>query len=305
MLAVPLPPQALHLPFEDPPFRMAMALVACPEADWFEIDARYPDELAERRALLATRRDEVFAALPDSEAARAEALELIADHLPRHRPAWFARQGRTLRNHLTGEAWDLDAPPHDPLELAARLVQEDLCVIAPGAEGPCFTAGVVCFPSRWRLAEKIGKPLMAVHGPVPLYAERLGAAVDRFMGALKPGRVASRRNWSLTDDAALFQPRGKWRTDTDASITPDNAGDRIFLRAERQSFRLLPRSGAVLFGIRVHSYPLVRVGAEPGAAARLAAAVRALPEPIQAYKSFPVYGAALLAWLDRMSGSAG
>jgi hypothetical protein len=298
MLAVPLPPQALHLAFEDPPFRMAMALVACPEAEWFELDDRYPEEMAERRALLAARRDEVFAALPASAPARAEALELIAEHLPRHRPAWFAREGRTLLNRLTGEAWDLNASALDPLELAARLVQEDLCIIEPGTEGPRFTAGVVCFPSRWLLAEKIGKPLMAVHGPVPLYAERLGAAVDRFMGALKPGRIAVRRNWSLTDDAALFQPRGKWRTDTDSRITLANAGERVFLRTERQSFSLLPRSGAVLFGIRVHSYPLARVLTVPGAAGRLAAAVRALPEPIQAYKSFPVYGAALLAWLD-------
>ena len=41
------------------------------------------------------------------------------------------------------------------------------------ADGPVFTAGVLCFPSRWRLMEKIGKPLSAVHGPVPLYADRL------------------------------------------------------------------------------------------------------------------------------------
>ena len=50
---------------------MAMALTTVPESAWFEIDARYADEMAERRRLLAERHDDVFAALPVSDAARA------------------------------------------------------------------------------------------------------------------------------------------------------------------------------------------------------------------------------------------
>ena len=159
-----------------------------------------------------------------------------------------------LRNHLTGEAWGTG--PVDPLELAGRLVQEDLCLIQLDGDGPIFTAATLCFPSRWRLMEKIGKPLSAVHGPVPLYADRLGRPVDRFMRHLKPGHIASRLNWSLLDDPALFQPGGKWRIEGGSDITAENAGDRVFLRVERQTLRRLPVSGAVLFGIRVHVYPL-------------------------------------------------
>ena len=173
-----LPPETLHLPLPDGPFRMAMALVSCAPADWIEIDDRYPAEMAERRTLLATRHAEVFAALPASAAARAETLALLADHLATHHPAWFPRDGTTLHNRLTDETWRLDAPPLDPLELAGRLVQEDLCLIRPDTNGPVLEAAVLCAPSRWLLAEKIGHPLLAVHGPVPFYAERLGAAVD-------------------------------------------------------------------------------------------------------------------------------
>lgn len=297
----PLPPRPLPLTFEDPPYRMAMGLQPCAEAEWFALDDHYAEEMAERRALLATRHAEVFATTPGSEAARAETLEAVALHLAHHHGDWFALDGTRLHNRLTGEAWNLAAPPCDPLELAGRLVQDDLCVIAPGT---ILAAAIVCFPSRWRLAEKIGLPLMAVHGPVPLYAERLGAAVDRFMGALKPGRTALRRNWSITDDGALFQPAGKFRVERDATITPANAGARVFLRSERQSFRLLPRSGAVLFGIRVYSHPIAAVARVPGAARRLAAAARALPAPVMRYKSFPAYGEALLAYLDRAAEEA-
>ena len=111
---------------------------------------------------------------------------------------------------------------------------------------------MLCFPSRWRLHEKLGKPLAAVHGPVPLYAERLATPVDRFMAKVKPGHIASRLNWSVLDDPAMFQPTGKWREQRNTAITPDNAGERLYLRVERQTLRRLPQSGAILFGIRVH-----------------------------------------------------
>lgn len=293
-----LPREVVYLPFEDGPFRMAMGLVACPEAAWIEIDERYPAELAERRGLLASRRADVFAALPGSEPARAEVLALLAAHLPARFPAWFRREGGRLRNGLTGEEWDLDAPGCDPLELAARLVQEDLCIIRPAEGGPVLEAGVVCAPTRWRITEKIGRPLMAVHAAVPFYGERLGAPVDRFMAQIKAGRIAMRVNWSVVDSPALFQLEGKHRGERDPAFTAENAGERLHLRTERQTFRRLPGTGAVLFTIRVHSYPLMRVAAQPGVAARLAGAVRALPEEMGRYKSLPVYREALLAWLD-------
>ncbi|MBY0334269.1 MAG: DUF3445 domain-containing protein [Acetobacteraceae bacterium] len=275
-----------------------MALQPCPLPAWIEIDAHYPAEMAGRRALLAARHAEVFAAQPGSEAMRAETLALLADHLATHHPAWFRRDGGALRNALTDERWDLAAPPLDPLEIAGRLVQEDLCLICPDPAGPVLEAAVLCAPSRWRLAEKIGRPLLAVHAPVPLYAERLGAAVDRFMGAIQPGRVALRLNWSVVDDPALFQPWGRERSAGHAAITPGNAAERLHLRVERQTFRRLTASGAVVFGIRVHSTPLARVVAVPGAAARLAAAVRALPAGMLAYKALGGVREALLSCLD-------
>lgn len=292
-----LPPETIYLPFEAGAYRMAMALTTVPDSAWFELDARYGDEMAERRRLLAEQRDDVFGAFPMSDAARAETLTAVAANLTQHAPHWFARDGNALRNKLTGEVWDLAAPSCDPLELAGRLVQEDLCIIQVTDQGPIFSAAVLCFPSRWRLHEKLGRPLAQVHGPVPFYGERLSTPVDRFMAKVKPGHIASRLNWSVLDDPALFQPTGKWREQRDSAITPDNAGQRLYLRVERQTLRRLPESGAVLFAIRVHSYPLAQAITTVDAAARLAEAVRALPEETVHYKSLRVFGPALLDWL--------
>ena len=295
------PAQAIYLPFEGGPFRMSMSLTTVPESAWFEIDDRYIDELSERRRLLAVRHDDVFGALPPSDAARAEALRDIVTNLTTHVPQWFSRTGGSLHNALTGETLDLSTTVCDPLELAGRLVQEDLCIIQNADDGPRFTAAILCFPSRWRLHEKLGKPLIAVHGPVPHYAERLATPVDRFMAKVKPGHIASRLNWSVLDDPAMYQPTGKWREATNSAITPDNAGETLYLRVERQTLRRLPQSEAILFGIRVHSYLLGRAITKPEHAARLAEAVRALPEATIHYKSLKAFGPALLAWLDARS----
>jgi hypothetical protein len=262
-----------------------------------EIDARYPAEMAERRALLAARHAEVFGAEPASAAARAETLAVIADLLLRRHPDWFARQGDRLENRVTGESWDLAALLHDPLEMAGRLVAEDLCLIDTSGPAPVLTAAILCAPTRWRLAEKLGRPLAEVHGPVPLYAAKLAGPVDRFMASLRPGRLAERFTWTVLDDPALFQPTGHGRIDADPLLTPETAPDRLFLRVERQTLLRLPLSGAVLFAIRVHVYPLRRVLALPGVAADLAAAIQSLPEPLARYKSLLPIRTPLLACL--------
>lgn len=295
-------PEPVHLPFEPGPYRMAMGLTTVSDRDWFEIDALYPPEIALRRRLLRERRSDVFAALPASDAARAETLDRVTANLIEHHPDWFSRDGDRLTNHLTGETTNLGTD--DPLAIAGSLVQEDLCLIQVQDAQPIFTAAMLCFPSRWRLADKIGKPLGDVHGPVPVYADRLERPVDRFMRHLKDGHIAARLNWSILDDPTLFQPAGKWRVEDNAAITPDNAGASLYLRVERQTLRRLPRSGAILFGIRVHVYRLDRVITTPALAERLAAAVRALPDEIVHYKSLrPILGA-LLGWLDRRAATS-
>ncbi|HYZ60914.1 MAG TPA: DUF3445 domain-containing protein [Acetobacteraceae bacterium] len=290
-----LPPEPLYLPFEPGPFRMAMGLVARPADELISIDEHYPEQMTRRRALLQEWGREVLAFEPGAEPACAELLERLADVLPRRYPSWFERSEGALHNHLTAETWRLNA---DPLHAAALLVQEDLCLLQLRDGVPHLTAGILCFTPGWRLLEKLGQPLADVHGPVPFYADRLARPVDRFMRHLASGKLAERLNWGLYDNPALFRPGEHFRSALNPAVTAENAPDTLFLRVERQTLSLLERSGAVLFTIKTHVYPLRLVLAEPGAAVRLADAVRSMPPEMRLYKSFAPFRDALLACLD-------
>jgi hypothetical protein len=159
------------------------------------------------------------------------------------------------------------------------------------------------------LREKLGRTLAPIHDPVPFYGERLARPVDRFFAALKPGRVAVRLNWTVTANPALFQPSGHNRNDKPPMEISDDSGDKLFLRVERQTFRRLPQTGAVAFGIRLQVTKLAEAITRPADARRLAAAVSALPPEMSRYKSMLPIRDALFSYLrevtDREGGPKG
>ncbi len=302
----PLPEAPVYWPFDAGPFRLKLGLKPLDLADWIQIDRAYPDELAQKRRLLNERHDDVFLAADEAQPASREILDLIVAHLPRRFPEYFTADNGILLNRLTGESWPLhetaaDAP--QPLELAARLVQEDLCLMQPNEQGVYrLTAACVCFPSRWRLAEKFLRHAADIHRPVAFYDAHLGSAVDKLLQSLSVERPVWRLNWNVHETDALFQPTGMGVGQRDPTIAPDNAGARLWLRVERQTLRRLPATQAALFTIRTYLRPLGELAEHPAAAAELAAAIRQMPPATFDYKSLPVFADAALAWLDRVCG---
>lgn len=296
-----------YLPFESGRYRMAMGLQSLKLDDWIEIGPDREEQLIERQRLLQVQREEVLAILPEAEEASAELLEVLADFLPRRFPELYRRQGPRLESLTPKGSWQVAPPEAHPLLIAGHLVQEDLCLMQKDPkdkEAPYrLTAAVLCFPNRWLLAEKMGEPMLAIHDPVPAYGEKLARPVDRFLSLLKADKPVWRVNWSLSDDPALFQPRGHGRGEMDPSITRENAGKRVFLRCERQTLLRLPRSQAIVFGIRTHLHPLSALEARPEAALELAAVLRSIPEEMARYKSLLVFREAAIAYLEGLAAA--
>ena len=287
-----------YLPFEPGPHRLQMGLMALKPEDWIELDETLGATLLAKRRLLAERRGEVFAALPETEAAGAEVLALLADHLPRRFPTQYPRMNTTIAVAATGELIGIGAPGVHPLETAARLVPEDLCLMRRTDSGYILAAACVCFPSRWRLADKIGRTLGAIHGPVPDYDAALGRPVDRFFEKLAVDKPVWRLNWTIHAHSEPFQPVAPQI----GRIEPAEFAESVSLRIERQTLRRLPASGDVLFTIRTYIKPLGEIARDPETARRLAAAIENLPPAMRAYRSMATFADELIGWLRGQAG---
>ncbi len=284
-----------HYAFLDGPYRLAMGLHALDPGAWLEAGPDTGPQMAERCRLLAERPADVVAGLPESTAAQQELHELLLEHLPMRFPEVWRPVAGALVNRDSGERFPAD--PAAPLPAIGRMVQEDFCLLQDGPSGYRLTAAVLCFPVHWRLSEKLGRPLDVIHAPVPGFAERLAGPANRFFAALQASRPVWRVNWSLVGTRRLYLPpeaHGRAR-----EVSAAHAGAQLWLRVERQTLRRLPRSGAVVFGIRSYLEPLAEVAAVPATAKALADRIREMPPATAVYKGIAPIREALLAYVDR------
>ncbi|MEO9901615.1 DUF3445 domain-containing protein [Nisaea sp.] len=289
-----------YAPYASGKFQMAMGMVALDLRDWIDVDQNRAVELREKERLLACQHNAVFGDLHGSEAAQREVLMLLLDNLELHHPGLIAFDEGKIWIAETGKSYCLSEFADNALDLAGRLVQEDLCLMTPGEKGYVLHAASLCFPGRWVLGEKLGRPMMEIHEPVSGYAEKLGKPVDRFFTHLTADKPVSRLNWSILDDPALFQTSGHSSTVRQSGVTAQNAGERLWLRVERQTLRRLPESGDILFTIRTFVDPLSSLEARPDLAMGLRRAVADMPEGMQRYKSLIPFRNALDGYLENL-----
>ena len=234
-------------------------------------------------------------------------------HLPAIRPDLYSQNGDTIRlkpySMFQEEVWFTNSKKNGmhPLDLAARLVQEDLIIMLPPdskkdqtSTGWWLAAGSVAFPSRWCLKEKFGRPMDIIHAPVPFYKEQIQTTVNNFFNQMPCDEIYARRSWSLYDNSSLrHDGTGRPSKIASKTITSSNAGERLWLRVERQTLRKLKETGAILFTIRIHLRRLKHVVNFDGIASRLSKALLALPPEMQAYKQTDVFADSAQAYLNK------
>ncbi len=244
-------------------FRIGLSPIAA-EA-WLE--GGEPDPAARKDPLLAAHPAEVWAEMECSRPAQAEVLEMVADAL--NRP--IAAEGRP------------------PLLAAARAVADDLCLMEARDGVWRLTALSLSAGSFFTASEVIGRSLAELHAPVSGFQERLLVRVTRIFDGLREGLVLERRNWSVVSAPDLFMPDPAPMRAAIPAIDPMRAADALHVRVERQTLRRLPRTGGIVFTIRVWIDPLSRIAEEPARLARFAAAWRTAHPEFRAYKQLGLY----------------
>lgn len=185
------------------------------------------------------------------------------------------------------------------LETLGRALAPDFMLLT--REGGAFRlhAAMVCFPSAWAPAEKVGLDLDSIHQVVPGLNASIGATIGQFLGKLRPGTAYERANWGLaaTPERNLHPALGRPR------LGAFEGCGRIWLRIEDQILGVLPATGAILFGIRLRIIPLDDILAVPPLRLGFHRALATLPEELAAYKGLAAVREGLLAHLARESAA--
>lgn len=274
----------------------AIGLSAIDPKRWLEPDDDLAAFLDEKQSLLATDPGAVFQQIDGSEAGQRECLDLVVSHLVGDHPGLCRRMGDRL--DVAGRNIDLvsDAPP---LITAGSLVQDDLVILSRRETGWHVVAGFVAFPSAWSLREKIGHPMDVVHAHVPGFSSgtRNAAMISRIFDNLQPDLPAVRMNWSIYPEGDLFWPPER---NAEANRRPVDAA-RNFVRVERQALRRLPKTGDIVFSIRIYSDPIASLSRLRNAPEIARALIQRLdgftPEQL-GYKGMTGKKAALVAYLN-------
>ena len=303
-VSFPSPPD--YAPFKAGPFRLSMGIMPLNLNEWIEPDTHFAEELKEKERLLTERYGEVFAVLPEAAASAAEVLALLVGHLPTRFPELYKSSGDRIENLATGQHWEMHPTPLHPLDLAGRLVQEDLCLMQWQADTRVYhlVGASLCFPTRWRLADKFGQPLNTIHAPIPGYEEQLAPTMDRFFERLKVEKPVWRLNWSLMDDPTLFSADRAWSNRAQCRHhARECRGHTLAAHGATD-----PAPSAAHKRYPVH-HPCLRqtarapchaAGAHRSACCRPARPPAACP----AYKSLAPFIEAVLTWLDRATKKA-
>lgn len=241
--------------------------------EWWAASAQAAEVLAERRRWLAEG-EENYVAMS------AEGADEIGEAL-----GWLAA------------AAGLAAVPGTARE-AAEVAEADWVVLG-GDEAAGFPVrgGAVVFPSAWSLPAKVGWPLGAVHGVVPGLQAGVGGTIGTFLSRLKPGDGWERLNWGLSADGERNHHPSRLVRAITAEARPDNT----WVRVEEQWLTRLPRTGAVLFGIKLEVGRVDAMAAIGDSATRLARVLETMDDAVAAYKGLSEGRAGLAAALREMT----
>ncbi|KAF1812730.1 hypothetical protein P152DRAFT_473281 [Eremomyces bilateralis CBS 781.70] len=267
---------------------------------------------------------------------------LVETYLPMRFPSMYAVEHRvsepnTLRNRATGEVINLTPPPtsEEALAILGSHIDIDFLVLLPStthapSDAPPEPPGssktqehapyilhafITCFPAGFATAQKISNTLADIHIPVPGY-DKIRKSMDRFFATLPVGKIVQRANWSITTGGELFVMAGSHMSEEEYALNKEEKEavkemaveeveenkKNIWVRCERQTLHRLPKTKALVFGVKTYVYPIEDIKAE-GNAEVLAEAIEGLGkgnvENMRVYKRSVVWGPAVCEWLRK------
>ena len=279
-----------HTPYKDGKGGIKIGLETIASSKWLEIDSFFAKEINNKKSLFIDNHTQVYQDTPESIDSQKEVLKLISQNLSTYHPDHYQKAKKNIffQENLT------------PLESAALLVQEDLLIMSRQDKEYFLSAASLCSPSNWSLTEKFNKSLMDVHDDVPTYSNLIGGKVNHIFINLPNQKIFQRFNWSIYESPDLYQPAINKRSIKRAKdINNYNAGEKLFIRVERQTIRRLAITKSILFTVRVHITPLEDIKNDINLLKDLNKAINNLGQSLKKYKSIDQIEEPLTGWLKK------
>ncbi|KAJ5104553.1 hypothetical protein NUU61_001900 [Penicillium alfredii] len=279
--------KALPRPYR--PFRWAyhqtMSLTKLETDWWIELENTYKSRIAQRKDLFATNGKAVLDALPGSELACKEMMEMALQFICARYPQYFTLEdNRMLHNRILGTEQDIRAK--HPLGVLLDNVPEDFAVMMrDDVTGSYFLrAAVICSAMGWNVATKIGRPLHEIHAPIPDYKEKMQFSMERFFTKMPTEKPIQRASWGLEMGEPLYMAPGDPQEQHRLSQDPDLSIKDCSLRVDWQTLRRLPLSGAMVFNFKALFTPITEFQDEPAVPALVAKILKEAKHSFMVYK---------------------
>jgi hypothetical protein len=308
-----------YFPFGEE-FDLRMGTAVFKESDSLvEVDEdHYLAEINLKRSLLKEDHRYYYRANANTELAQWDVVEKVLTDLAKFYPASFVlnRDGDNWfwQNKITGESLDFvfgskKSLPLQPLDWVGRQVQEDLVILSNDGTAS-LVAGQLCFPNGWCLDDKFDQPFLTIHAPAPKMVEPTMQTAQKLMEKITSSRPVWRCSWNFKTSGQI-DLSSKYTTQYNEDLlkifpmlTPENIGDKIYVRIERQTISRLPKSNCILFGIHLYQNTLNDENLDTIQTRNMLSVLKTTPRGMLDYKAITPFIDALLGYLENRLGAA-
>lgn len=248
---------AKYYPFNGSKNRLRLGLASIPASDWIQYDDDFSNRIFEKKELICNQRKRIIQHTEGSEDAQNELLQNILSYISEFKNDLFTVNQTSVISHVENNEYQFKKYKYNPLELISYLTPDDFCLLEKFNDDYRLTAASVCSPTYWELSEKMGCPLKDIHAPIPNLENSIGRMIRHFLSNLKMDDLFQRSNWFLTTNPnlPLFKDNDEL-SDNIEELNSHNIENKLFLRSERQSFKKLPITENIVFGINIYVSPM-------------------------------------------------
>lgn len=219
------PPHVTNIMKGPPKFEVGLRPIK--PSEWLNPDDQ-EHWLPSKNQLLNNSLSDVFGAFDDTLEVQSELAEMVSAH-----------KSAPLKGN------------EPPLISASRLTSDDLIIMDKRDGAWTLVAATLCNPTFFDAGYALGKDLSLLHGPVPTGAYDLSGRIARVFDNLAPDLVLERFNWTVQWSHQRYTPNGAILREASKKAPLSEAKSMVHERVERQTIRILPKTRAIVFTIRI------------------------------------------------------